>query len=302
MKIKKTQLQQIIFEEAHKLMQEFAITEPGGDTKPTMPPPEPTAAGDFDWPAEMPSAPTTPTPAPTAPTKATPAPAAGGGSPESDPGFVGPPASAAGDTFVGPPAPAGGAQDPTPTAKPAPTKRKRAARPSRRRGQRPARARRSRGRRVQRKGGKLPLRRGARATPDMPAPKRGSMRYKKRAQHARDRGRSAQERADYPAPKSTSQRYKKRRRVSRPRVSEHMLNIIQEEAHKLIQEGWPGKSGTLYHGIEWFDKQSTNQQRKIFERFRTGGGQIGTDGPEKKQWNNWLWKWEVPKKIKQGRD
>ena len=83
-----------------------------------------------------------------------------------------------------------------------------------------------------------------------------------------------------------------------------LKQLIKEELETVLSEAlpWPGESGTLYHGVEWFDKQPSNSQRRIFDSFRYHGGRISEEGPEKQQWNDWLWKWHVPTSVKQGRD
>jgi len=83
-----------------------------------------------------------------------------------------------------------------------------------------------------------------------------------------------------------------------------LKQVIKEELEVVLNETlpWPGQSGTLHHGIEWFDKQPSNSQRKMFDSFRSQGGRVTSeDGPEKQQWNDWLWKWHVPTDVKQGR-
>ena len=88
-------------------------------------------------------------------------------------------------------------------------------------------------------------------------------------------------------------------------ILEETQNILQERdwlswVPDFIQKPWGGGESrqTLHHGIDWYKQQSDREQRRMLDNFRSQGGAIDARGVNKPQFNDWLWKWYVPKGVK----
>jgi len=88
-------------------------------------------------------------------------------------------------------------------------------------------------------------------------------------------------------------------------TKQKLKKLINEEIKKMIREreAWPGKSGTLHHGIEWFEAQDRIKQNSLLDnahRDRVPSGHYAGSF-DKSHLNDWLWKHYVPRDIKQGK-
>ena len=88
-------------------------------------------------------------------------------------------------------------------------------------------------------------------------------------------------------------------------ILEEAQNILQERdwlswVPDFIQRPWGGGESrqTLHHGIDWYKQQSDREQGRMLDNFRSQGGAIDARGVNKPQFNDWLWKWYVPKHVK----
>jgi hypothetical protein len=83
-----------------------------------------------------------------------------------------------------------------------------------------------------------------------------------------------------------------------------LKQLIKEELQQLIKEMElsEGVRETLYHGIEWFEKQNRTKQENLKDnahRDKVAKGHYAGRF-DKKGFNDWLWKYYVPDPVKRG--